>query len=145
MLISRYLAIGADGVTLGDPAKGRRLLIADWVRTEVDTWKSLMIYYVYEHPALVAQQCGQRAIVKRLFDEMFEAVAKNARFSGLIPAPFRDERDDIREIVNTGERERRTGRLVADILCSMTEQQALSLHARMSGFASGSIRDAIIH
>lgn len=145
MLISRYLAIGAEGVSLGDPASGRRMLIDDRVRTEVDTWKSLMIYYVYEHPALVAQQCGQRAVIKRLFDELFDAIAKNARFSGLIPAPFREERDEIRAIVNEGERNRRAGRLVADIICSMTEQQALDLHARMSGFAAGSIRDVIIH
>src|SRR5204863_4473779 len=109
------------------------------LRAEVDLLKEIMRYYVFEHSALLAQQLGQRRVVRELFNILFEAVQPNSKNKGLIPAPFSDS---LRDIKRSSQRPR--GRLVADLIASMTEQQAVSLYQRLVGLVPGSIRDLII-
>ena len=145
-LIGLFLRVGNDSVSLGEPSANEpRLRIEKWVRSEVRILKSLMIYYVYDHPALVAQQLGQRGIIRTLFDALFNACDNQAVFAGIVPSPFREERDRICNLTNEAERNRMMGRLAADIICSMTEQQAVQFHARVMGTTPGSVREVIVH
>jgi dGTPase len=112
---------------------------------EVQLLKFLMRHYVFGNPALVGQQYGQRKVVKTLFQTLFEAATRDSHDRALIPVPFREELEELdvkKQKAKDDKRER--ARLVADIISSMTEQQALSLHHRLTGIAPGSILDLII-
>jgi dGTPase len=147
LLIRRYVLgphEGVKAVSLVDQTGEDFIRIESKLRVEVDLLKELMRYYVFENPALLAQQFGQRCVIKQLFDILFEAADPSPKNKnrGLIPPPFSDS---LKEIVGTSEQaERGRARLVADLIASMTEQQALLLHQRLMGLAPGSVRDLII-
>lgn len=108
------------------------------LRLEVDFLKELMRYYVFCNPALVAQQYGQRQVIRELFRILFEASGLHSSDKDIIPRPFRE----LLEESDNSERER--ARLVTDLIASMTEQQALLFYQRLIGISSGSVRDLII-
>ena len=142
LLIRRYILgpdNGAQAVTLNGSTSGPFVVTDSKLRAEVDLLKELMRYYVFENPALLAQQLGQRRVIKELFDILYEAVQPTSKNSGLIPPPFSDI---LKKISGSAKRER--ARLVADLIASMTEQQALVFHQRLTGIAPGSVRDLII-
>lgn len=113
-------------------------------RGEVEVLKSLMRYYVFDNPSLVAQQIGQRNVVRELFATFYDSV-EGGDSKGFVPAPFRDALDDINNGKFTeDERRLRRGRLAADIVASLTEAQAVRLHRRICGFELGSVRDMIV-
>ncbi len=141
-LVRRYV-LGPEetlrAVTLVASATEPFVRIEPRLRVEVDLLKELMRHYVFENPALLAQQYGQRRVIQELFEILFEAATGSSKNSGLIPPPFSDS---LKKITGPSERER--ARLVADLIASMTEQQALLLHQRLMGLAPGSVRDLII-
>lgn len=141
LLLKRYI-VGTDkgrSVTVGKPDSNPMITIDPELRREVDLLKEIMAHYVFEHPALVAQQYGQRRVIGDLFEILFGAAAPDSKNQGLIPEPFREE-------IRTGaakENSRERARVVADLIGSLTEQQALVLHRRLTGAAPGSVRDLI--
>lgn len=143
LLIRRYI-LGPNSetkaITLVDSSEEPRVRIQPILRAEVDLLKELMRYYVFDNPALVGQQLGQRRVIHELFGIFFDATQPGSKNSSIIPQPFRDS---LKEISGPAQRER--ARLVADIIASMMEQQTLSLYQRLTGLAPGSIRDLIIH
>lgn len=142
LLIRRYVLgpdRGAKAITLSAASDQPFIKIDPKLRVEVDLLKELMRYYVFENPALLGQQFGQRRVIKDLFAIFYEAAQSGSATSGLIPPPFCDT---LKKIKGTAKRER--ARLVADLIASMTEQQALLLHQRLTGIAPGSVRDLII-
>ena len=120
------------------------MLIASQFRTEVDVLKWLARVYVFGAPALVAQQIGQRRVIGELFEILFRAADRSSPDVGLIPEPFREGLEELKD-TSGKDRERKRARLVSDIIASMTEQQALLLHQRLNGTVSGSIRDVILY
>ncbi|MEK6408475.1 MAG: dGTP triphosphohydrolase [Acidobacteriota bacterium] len=144
-LIRRYIRGPQDGaeakaVTVVAPPQRPAVRIQPRLRAEVDLLKALMHYYVFDNPALVTQQYGQRRIIGELFEIYFKAIQPNSKNSNLVPYPFRDYLERIEE-ADDPELER--ARLVADLIASMTEQQAILLHQRLMGLAPGSVRDPI--
>lgn len=111
--------------------------------------KSLMKYYVFQNPALRGVQWGQRRVVSELFDLFANALEQKDEGRGRVP----------REIVPVAEREQYieaekvsparsstlAARFAADAVASLTEAQAIALHARLTGQRSGFVWDPIAH
>lgn len=141
LLIRRY----RDALSLTPNDTESPVGIDKELKEEVNILKDLMKAYVFNNPALVAQQHGQRRIVGTLFDILLAAVDRGSKHRGIIPFPFRDLLEDIdnANYVSKDDRRERT-RLVIDIIASLTEQQAIDFHNRLTGLSSGSILDTIV-
>jgi dGTPase len=144
-LLTRYLTIDEEHLQLNSSDTGDRLIVPKTLRAQVNMLKKVMVFYVYESPALVAQQVGQRAIIKELFARLYEGAKEGAGHgAGLIPEPFLET---LREIHSDKPPtfERDCARLAADIICSLTEQQAVDFYRRLTGHFAGTIRDQIVY
>jgi dGTPase len=111
------------------------------LENEVEALKLLMRFYVYEAPALVSQQHGQREVIRKLC-EVFWIAANDPKKGGLFPPPFGEylrEANDCSEPQRTAEKIR----LVTDVVASMTEQQVMAYHARLTGISPGSLADRL--
>jgi dGTPase len=106
------------------------------LREEVEILKALTAFYVFNAPALVSQQEGQRKVIRALTEVFDEALKPASRTWGLVPQPHR---------WNRPKSARERARAVADIITSMTEQQALLLYQRLTGVTPGSVRDVILY
>jgi dGTPase len=104
---------------------------------EVKLLKQVMRYYVYGSPALVAQQIGQRRVVTELFEDIYEATG-SSHLRRFLPISFREQLEGT-----SGGSDSRA-RISADVIASMTEQQAYAMHARLRGVGPGSVRDGIL-
>lgn len=114
-------------------------------RTEVDVLKRIMRHYVFEHPALAAQQHGQRLMLSQVFDMLVElAVDKKPRLprnEHVLPVSIREELHEVGDPVDRS----KVARIVADAVAAMTEQQVHALHARLMGINLGSISNKIVY
>lgn len=119
-----------------------RLEIPPPIREEIVVLKALMPFYVYGSPALTSQQYGQKKLVKNLFEIFLDAVTRSEN-RAIVPLPFREYADglDGPEVAEPGlER----GRLAADLVANMTEQQAYDMFGRLSGIEPGKVLDTIL-
>lgn len=102
---------------------------------EVRILKQITQDFILSNPALAAQQNGHSIILKNLFEDLYADIAefpeKEPRY-----LPHR-----LRYLLNTSDTK---ARIVADCISSFTEAEALALHARLRGTASGSVLDPII-
>lgn len=100
---------------------------------EVLILKQITRDYVINNPSLAAQQKGQERVLRTLFDYLFEDSKKG------IPKylPMR-----LRYLWLDGAES--PARFVADCIASLTEAEALGLHGRLHGYASGSVLDPIV-
>jgi dGTPase len=115
-----------------------RLIIDDDVRLEVNALKALMNRYVYQNPALVAQQEGQREVIKVLFEKFFEASDPGKKqLLPLIPP-------SLRYYVVVATTAAKRARLAMDAIVSLTEAQAVLLSQRLTGHVPGSIMDSYV-
>lgn len=146
-LVERYLGQWDDVNVTVDPGIRGGLDIDPILRHEINLLQFLSEYYVFNDPALLAQQEGHRKIVTELFDLLLRAAEDNGVSRGLLPPPF-DEKIDRIEEDNLGysdiEPETLRNRIVADIIASMTEQQAMELYERITGRSPGLVTDRII-
>jgi dGTPase len=133
-LIRRYLT-GTRWGRVGLGTKGD-LEVDSKLREEVEILKSLTAFYVFNAPALMAQQEGQRKVIRTLAEVFDDALKPGSKTWGMVPQPHRWERP-------TTAMER--ARILADIITSMTEQQALLLYQRLAGITPGSVRDVILY
>ncbi|MBS2031502.1 MAG: dNTP triphosphohydrolase [Deltaproteobacteria bacterium] len=144
MLITRFVL----AINFVEAAGSVGLRFEEAKAFEVKTLKSLMVHYVYRNPALVAQQFGQRRVVAELFKILFDAAKPGARDAGVIPMPYRDLLDEVNRggpcVRSPEDQSRERARLVADIIASLTEQQALEFHQRLAGISPGSVLESII-
>jgi dGTPase len=118
---------------------GSFLMRNERAEKEVALLKEFIWQYVILNPALASQQEGQRRLVKFLF-HAYRRAAK--RREALLPRGFRDQMPDL--LRRVGDERIAFARIAADVICSMTEFQALSMYQRLSGQAIGSVLDAII-
>nr|WP_261384975.1 dNTP triphosphohydrolase [Haloarcula hispanica] len=142
-LIERYLGYpgrGSSPIKLVDDGDQLKLHINPILRNEVDTLIELTRYYIINTSALMAQQHGQRKVIKKLFSILMKQAVPEAKYSGIIPSPYRDEIEELNQI---GNKEKRT-RIVVDLITSMTEQQTVGLYERLEGTSPGSLQDRII-
>lgn len=145
-LVERYLGLDQDVTVEVDPTIDGGLDIDDELKNEIEVLQYLSKYYVFQDSALVAQQHGHRELVKELFQTLFEATETD-NYKHMIPAPF----DEKIGMIETGEigyddidDETLRARVIADLIASMTEQQAMELYERITGQSPGLVTDRIV-
>ncbi len=130
-LIGKYL----KDITLRRPTKAnpKSVEISETAKTEIQLLKQITRDYIFSNPALIAQQKGQSKIIRELFQEIYEEV--KGKKKSLLPQRFRHLLDD-----NTVS----SARITADCISSLTEAEAVALHARLNGYSGGSVLDPIV-
>jgi dGTPase len=117
-LIDRYI----NGLTLCSPNPDGSRVIRDVEKErEIALLKQLTWFYVIEAPSLALQQHTHRRIIRTLCG-IFMQEARNESGT-LIPELYRDR-------LANGEPKRR---VVADLVASLTEAQAIGLYQRLTG------------
>lgn len=129
-LIGNYVR----AITLRNEAGKSAVEILPDAADEVRVLKYFARHYVIGLPALHAQQYGQKRIVRELF-EIFLKEGKVGNFS-IFPARLR--------YIWTDNAADKPGRLAADCVASLTENEAYQLHHRLSGAESGLVLDPIV-
>ena len=90
LLIKRFI-LGQDdapALTLNDKEEGDRVLVDPRVGAEVDLLKKLVSITCFDNSALVAQQYGQRKIIRDLFRILFDAANPNSKDRRISPSPI---------------------------------------------------------
>jgi dGTPase len=128
MLIGRYVR----AVSL-DLLKGSGVSITIDEEDEVRILKQITRNYIISSPSLIAQQRGQRKIIRELFEILFDG-RKNQ------PPSFLPGR--LKYIWQASEGIK--ARFASDCIASLTEKEVVGLHARLTGFAGGSVLDPIV-
>lgn len=130
-LISRYI----QALKLRDVADRQDespVTISDQHVEEVKILKQITREYIISNPALVAQQNGQKRIVQSLFVMLMNDSSMGP--PQYLPTRLRYLWDDGISIA----------RFAADCIASLTEAEAVGLHGRLHGLASGSVLDPIV-
>lgn len=105
-------------------------------KMQVEMLKLLTWHYVIYNPSLATQQYGQREVIGKLFEIFHDAgTDTKGKKIALIPHAMRSE------IQAAGKESSKVARLVADLICTFTERQALDLYRRFCGIHAGSILD----
>jgi len=137
LLIGHYVR----AARLADTLEGKAVIIDPKAADEVRLLKFFARHYVIGLPALHAQQHGQKRIIRELF-EIFLREGKvlitqgGANKPNLLPMRMRYIWEDNKGAPNA--------RLAADCVACLTENEAYSLHARLTGSSSGLVLDPIV-
>ncbi len=99
---------------------------------EIKILKQITHDYIINSPTLAAQQRGQERIVSQLFDDLCDDSHKE--FPRYLP----------RRLAYLWNSPTEKARFAADCIASLTEAEAIGLHARLNGLASGSVLDPIV-
>ena len=130
-LIGRYIG----SVKIGPwYQSGRPVAFNEDDLDEVSLLKQITRDYVIRNPALMAQQHGQKRIIEDLFKEIIASI-KNHDYPSFLPVRLRY----LREISPDND-----ARFVADCVASLSEREAVGLHGRLFGTATGSVLDPIV-
>jgi dGTPase len=121
-----------------------RLGISPAARLEVDVLKELTWRYVIERAALASQQHGQKKVITDLFCAFLAAADPDDSLTppSLLPLRTVQALDALSKQGTSTDYSR--ARVVCDAVCSMTEDEALRLQARLSGQSLGSVLDSIV-
>lgn len=120
------------GVQLDVPRK--LLRIPPKTLKEIAMLKRLTWHYVILRPSLATKQIGQKKIICELFQAFHEAALEDKL--EVFPTAYHQ----LIEQTTTG---RERTRLVADMIAGMTEQQAISIHRKLTGVNLGSVLDPV--
>jgi dGTPase len=126
-LIGRYIA----ATDVRDTESG--IEINEDAKVEVRLLKQITRDYIISNPALVAQQIGQKKIIQDLFKIIVDESDKT--YPHFLPKRLR-----YLWKLSDGSK----GRFAADCICSLSESEAIALHARLTGTSSGSVLDPIV-
>ncbi|MGC4107944.1 MAG: dNTP triphosphohydrolase [Thermomicrobiales bacterium] len=117
------------------------LAIDPLVRAEVTLLKGVTWQYVIDSRALVTQRYGHTQLIRSLFRVLADAASEAkapGEVSRIFPPFYQDmirEGDFADDVIV---------RCVADYIASMTEQQVIALHHRLTGIALGADLDPIV-
>src|SRR5207244_2185431 len=92
---------------------------------EMAILKELIWQYVILHPRLASQQIGKRRIIEHLYEIYREAAEED---SALLPGGIREQLHGELPMVEPEQRPRLFARTATDIICSMTEQEAIAMY-----------------
>lgn len=122
----------------------RRVTVPRDAQIEIDLLKQLTWHYVILNPALAAQQYGQRKIVNDLFGTFLEAAhaAPANPVRRVLPNAFEGAIAGIEAQRAPTKREKI--RIASDAVAGLTEQQALDMHRRLTGYDTRSVLDPIV-
>jgi dGTPase len=116
---------------------GKRVEVNEELRDEVEMLKELTWRYVIKNPSLATQQHGQRRVIRELF-EMYMEAAHSGNWT-MFPEGYAEEFKLTEE--NAQDKDQGKTRIVVDLIASMTEQQALKMHQKLTGISLGSVLD----
>lgn len=102
---------------------------------EVLILKQITRDYIIGSPTLAAQQHGQKRIITDLFSALWEGHDRELGYPPFLPIRLRY----LAEVPDTSR-----ARFVADCIASLSESEAMALHARLCGIATGSVLDPIV-
>lgn len=102
---------------------------------EVLILKQITRDYIIGSPILLAQQHGQKRIITDLFNELSGSLNGHSDYPPFLPVRLRY----LREISDTN-----NARFVADCIAGLSEREAIALHGRLFGTATGSVLDPIV-
>lgn len=145
-LVERYLGVNDVRVRI-DPTIDGGLDISENLKNEVRLLKYLTEHFVFNDPALVAQQHGHRKVVEELTEILYDATDEDSEYKKMLPSPHGERVKAIHDGEYTFEgmsENTLRARVVSDIIASMSEQQALDLYSRVSGQSPGLITDKIV-
>jgi dGTPase len=116
-----------------DASRGSKLDLDPYYEDEVRLLKQVAKDYIISSPALAAQQRGQQRILKELFFDFLDELERGE--PAILPMRYHHilDEDDFTP-----------ARAAADCVASLTEGEAIALHRRLSGAASGSVLDPIV-
>lgn len=83
----------------------------------------------------MAQQHGQQRLLSELFVAIFDAIDSKSEYPPFLPVRLRY----LREISDN-----QSARFVADCVATLSEREAIGLHGRLYGTATGSVLDPIV-
>ncbi|MDQ1248114.1 MAG: dGTPase [Actinomycetota bacterium] len=144
VLVNRYIQNTQIKVTGSSTDKPTwELSIPPEIRLEVKALKELTWRYLIADPSLASQQHGQAAVISALFDIFMESLDRSSPRGRYVILP-EWVRDEIEDLDNRGTLSEETrARVVCDAICSLTDEEALRLHARLVGCHVGTIYDAV--
>jgi dGTPase len=147
-LISRYvLGVASESVPpfrLREPdATDRRTVsIVRQAELEIAMLKQLTWFYVIQRPSLAGQQKGQRRVITDLF-EIFCTATVEVKTRDMLPPSARELME--KSLADPGDKPSLeiSLRTAADLVCMLSEQQAIALHRRYTGVEVGSFLEGI--
>lgn len=131
-LIGKY--IGAISIN-PDASSARAVLFNEDWEAEVRILKQITRDYIIGSPTLAAQQHGQKRIITDLFQALWKGYDAQLGYPPFLPIRLRY----LAEVKGTTK-----VRIVADCIASLSESEALGLHARLCGAVTGSVLDPIV-
>ena len=102
---------------------------------EIAILKQITRDYIIASPPLAAQQHGQKHIIRELFDHLESGMKEPGGYPPFLPVRLRY----LRPLAGTS-----SMRFVADCISSLSEAEAVALHARLTGTVTGSVLDPIV-
>jgi dGTPase len=146
LLITRYVR-GADPddppfrFRLPDGQDRRTVAIRSEAEREITMLKQLTWFYVIQRPSLAGQQLGQQRIIRELFED-FYAATESVTTRDRLPGGARESLEAaLQAAAASGPQGIHSvrARTAADVICGLSEQQAIGLHQRLRGFEPGSV------
>jgi dGTPase len=112
------------------------------IRDAVDVLKQLTWHYVILRPALATQQEGQVKAIEFLYRFYLQRLNKPEDsplpIERLVPSSLTHYLDTVEGVARP-----HNARLAADIIASLTEDEALMLYGRLTGYSTGSLVDRL--
>lgn len=131
-LIARYI----DAVSINTDRGNPRTVVFDTdLVDEVAILKQITRDYIIASPTLAAQQHGQKRVIEQLFEYLSSDLDNPQGYPAFLPVRLRYLRP-----LSEGSPKR----FVADCIASLSEEEAIGLHARLTGRAAGSVLDPIV-
>ena len=131
-LIGEYIGAVRVNPKLDDP----QAVVFDEPKVdEVRILKQITRDYIIGSPTLAAQQHGQKRVISELYDALIFNAEADTGYPAFLPIRLRY----LRPMAGTS-----PARFVADCIASLSEAEAVGLHARLVGAVGGSVLDPIV-
>lgn len=131
-LINRYIGSIRINPDRNDP---KAVITEPNDADEIAILKQITRDYIIGSPTLAAQQHGQKFIIRQLFEHLESGMEEPGEYPAFLPVRLRY----LRPLAGTS-----SMRFVADCVASLSEAEAVALHARLSGTITGSVLDPIV-
>lgn len=126
-----------------DRENGKALTVHPRSTAGITVLQHLPWYYVIERPSLASQQHGKKRIIQDLFCAYFDSATDGGDLS-IYPPSAREELTHSLNDASEEDRPLLSARSAADIVCAMTDEQAVRMHLRLTGTSLGSVLDPIL-
>ncbi|GGJ53029.1 deoxyguanosinetriphosphate triphosphohydrolase family protein [Deinococcus roseus] len=120
---------------------GQTLLIDPTYKVELAFFRRMIWAYVIHRPQLSTQQRGYRNIIENLFRIYWSSIEDDYQ-RNIVPPRFLEEIEALLE-ADPARYQVKKARLVADIISSFSDRQAIMMYRRLNGIDPGQVTDYI--